>query len=146
MKLPDTHWRSRAGMRPLLAALGADQGDTRFVGGAIRDTLLGIGVNDVDLATRLAPETVLERLEAARIKAVPTGLAHGTITAIVGAAAVGRDVARPSPLPTTGARTPRGATSRSTLSTPTRRQARSSIISAASTIWRRAASASSAIP
>ena len=85
MKLPDTHWRSRAAMRSLLAALGAGEGDTRFVGGAIRDTLLGIEVNDVDLATRLPPETVLERLKAARIKAVPTGLAHGTVTALVGA-------------------------------------------------------------
>ena len=75
-------------MAKLLAALDADAGETRFVGGAIRDTLLGIAVSDVDLATRLAPETVMERLKKAHIKAVPTGLAHGTVTAIVGGAPV----------------------------------------------------------
>jgi poly(A) polymerase len=70
-------------MKPLLAALGAKDGDTRYVGGCVRDTLLGLAVSDVDLATRLPPEAVLERLGKARIKAVPTGLAHGTVTAVV---------------------------------------------------------------
>jgi poly(A) polymerase len=71
-------------MRPLLRALSAAQGETRFVGGCVRDTLLDLPVSDVDLATRLAPETVMERLAAAKIKAVPTGLAHGTVTAVIG--------------------------------------------------------------
>jgi poly(A) polymerase len=70
-------------MKPLLAALGAKDGDTRYVGGCVRDTLLGLPVSDVDLATRLPPHEVLDRLGKARIKAVPTGLAHGTITAVV---------------------------------------------------------------
>ncbi|HEX8466582.1 MAG TPA: CCA tRNA nucleotidyltransferase [Allosphingosinicella sp.] len=70
-------------MRALLAALGAGEGDTRYVGGCVRDTLLGLAVSDVDLATRLPPQQVLERLGKARIKAVPTGLAHGTVTAVV---------------------------------------------------------------
>ncbi|HEX8241214.1 MAG TPA: CCA tRNA nucleotidyltransferase [Allosphingosinicella sp.] len=70
-------------MKPLLAALGAGEGETRFVGGCVRDTLLGLPVSDVDLATRLAPTQVMERLARARIKAVPTGLAHGTVTAVV---------------------------------------------------------------
>ncbi|MGZ8354377.1 MAG: CCA tRNA nucleotidyltransferase [Allosphingosinicella sp.] len=70
-------------MKALLAALGAGEGDTRYVGGYVRDTLLGLPVNDVDLATRLTPQAVLERLATARIKAVPTGLAHGTVTAVV---------------------------------------------------------------
>ena len=83
MKLPDAPWRSRGGMERLLAALGAHQGETRFVGGCVRDTLLGLPVSDVDLATRLQPEEVIERLERARIKAVPTGIAHGTVTAIL---------------------------------------------------------------
>ena len=69
-------------MPRLLATLGAGAGETRFVGGCVRDTLLGIEVRDVDLATRLTPETVMTRLEKARIKAVPTGIAHGTITAV----------------------------------------------------------------
>ncbi|HET9641196.1 MAG TPA: CCA tRNA nucleotidyltransferase [Allosphingosinicella sp.] len=71
-------------MKPLLAALGAKDGDTRYVGGCVRDTLLGLPVSDVDLATRLPPEEVMARLARARIKAVPTGLAHGTVTAVVG--------------------------------------------------------------
>jgi poly(A) polymerase len=70
-------------MKTLLAALGAADGETRYVGGCVRDTLLGLPVSDVDLATRLPPQEVLERLGKARIKAVPTGLAHGTVTAVV---------------------------------------------------------------
>ena len=84
MKLPDAPWRTRNGMARLLKALGAGAGETRFVGGCVRDTLLGIEVSDVDLATRLPPLEVVRRLERAKIKAVPTGLAHGTITAVAG--------------------------------------------------------------
>jgi poly(A) polymerase len=68
-------------MAALIKALGGSQ-ETRFVGGAVRDTLLGIDVSDVDLATRLQPGEVVRRLEAAGIKAVPTGIAHGTVTAV----------------------------------------------------------------
>jgi poly(A) polymerase len=86
--LPQAAWQDRPGMDKLLDALGGDKGETRWVGGCVRDTLLGLEVSDVDLATRLRPEEVIRRLEAARIKAVPTGLAHGTITGIVGGAPV----------------------------------------------------------
>jgi poly(A) polymerase len=82
VKLPPAPWQEREGMRPLLAALDAAKGATRFVGGCVRDTLLGLPVSDVDLATRLPPEEVIERLRKAKIKAVPTGLAHGTVTAV----------------------------------------------------------------
>lgn len=75
-------WRRRRGMRRLLEALGADEGLTRYVGGAVRDDLLALPVSDVDLATRLQPDEVVRRLEAARIKPVPTGIDHGTITAV----------------------------------------------------------------
>jgi poly(A) polymerase len=70
-------------MRRLLDALGAPEGETRYVGGAIRDTLLELPVSDVDLATRLEPGEVMERLRKAHIRAVPTGLAHGTVTAVL---------------------------------------------------------------
>ena len=83
MRLPKAPWQRREGMKALLAALGAKEGDTRYVGGCVRDTLLGLPVSDVDLATRLTPQDVLERLATARIKAVPTGIAHGTVTAVV---------------------------------------------------------------
>jgi poly(A) polymerase len=82
MKLDAAKWRKRRGMAALLDALGAGEGLTRYVGGAVRDDLLRLAVNDVDLATRLPPDEVTERLEAARIKAVPTGIEHGTITAV----------------------------------------------------------------
>ena len=69
-------------MRRLLAALGADEGLTRYVGGAVRDDLLGLPISDIDLATRIAPDEVIARLEKAKIKAVPTGIDHGTVTAV----------------------------------------------------------------
>lgn len=82
LKLDAAKWRKRRGMKRILDALGGDEGLTRYVGGAVRDDLLGLPVNDVDLATRLRPDQVVERLEAARIKAVPTGIDHGTVTAV----------------------------------------------------------------
>ncbi len=82
LKLDAEKWRKRRGMARLLDALGADEGLTRYVGGAVRDELLGLPVNDVDLATKLSPDEVVRRLEAAKIKAVPTGIEHGTITAV----------------------------------------------------------------
>jgi poly(A) polymerase len=82
MKLDAAKWRERRGMAPVLDALGAGEGLTRYVGGAVRDDLLQIPVNDVDLATRLEPTEVVARLQAAGIKAVPTGIEHGTITAV----------------------------------------------------------------
>jgi poly(A) polymerase len=84
LKLEVEKWRRRPGMEKLLGALGAGEGETRYVGGAVRDDLLGFPVNDVDLATRLRPDEVVERLQSAGIKAVPTGIAHGTVTAVSG--------------------------------------------------------------
>ncbi|HPU16779.1 MAG TPA: CCA tRNA nucleotidyltransferase, partial [Polymorphobacter sp.] len=67
-----------AGTRKVLAALPG----AKFVGGAVRDALLGVVVTDVDVATQLPPEAVVERLTAAGVKVVPTGIAHGTVTAV----------------------------------------------------------------
>jgi len=80
--LPDAAWRHRDGLSALVDRLGGGE-TTRVVGGAVRDTLLGLDVSDIDMATRLPPADVLARLEAAGIKAVPTGLAHGTVTAVL---------------------------------------------------------------
>jgi poly(A) polymerase len=79
LTLPDAEWRHRAGLNDLVAALGEN---ARYVGGAVRDGLLGVPVSDIDMATTLRPEQVVERLTAAGIKTVPTGVAHGTITAV----------------------------------------------------------------
>lgn len=79
--LPPAPWRNRPDLAQLIDTLGG--GDmTRVVGGAVRDTLLGRDVTDIDVATRLAPDQVMARLKAAGIKAVPTGIAHGTVTAV----------------------------------------------------------------
>ncbi len=69
-----------AGVNRLWAAIP----EARIAGGAVRDMLLGQPVSDVDFASPLSPEAVMQRLGAAKIKTVPTGLAHGTITAIIG--------------------------------------------------------------
>lgn len=81
--LPAVDWRSRDGLDELTTVLGAAEGLCRFVGGAVRDALLGTPVADLDLATALAPDAVLARLRAAGIRAVPTGIEHGTVTAIL---------------------------------------------------------------
>jgi len=61
----------------------AERLEARFVGGAVRDSLLGQAVADIDLATPLSPETVIARVREAGFKPVPTGIAHGTITAVL---------------------------------------------------------------
>ncbi len=80
-KLSDAAWTKREGLRDLTAALGAE--NIRWVGGAIRDSLLGTDVNDVDCATTLLPDDVMQRCKDAGIRTVPTGIDHGTITAIL---------------------------------------------------------------
>lgn len=82
MKLDAARWRKKRGIDRILKALDSPRGMTRYVGGAVRDELLGLPVSDIDFATRLRPDQVVERLEAAHIKAVPTGIDHGTITAV----------------------------------------------------------------
>jgi poly(A) polymerase len=82
MILPDAPWRHRPGLDRLLAALG--ENDARFVGGAVRDGLLGEPVKDVDIATVHAPQEVIARLAGVPgIRTVPTGIDHGTITAVI---------------------------------------------------------------
>lgn len=73
----------RPGLGRLCDVLDAAAGQTRLVGGVVRDTLAGQAVKDIDLATRLSPQDVIDRLGSARFKAVPTGLAHGTVTAVL---------------------------------------------------------------
>ncbi|MBC2665018.1 CCA tRNA nucleotidyltransferase [Novosphingobium flavum] len=79
--LPPADWTAREDLVALMAALGGE--NARYVGGAVRDTLLGIPVKDVDVATVLRPEQVIERLAAAGLRTVPTGIEHGTVTAIL---------------------------------------------------------------
>ena len=75
-------WMTAPATRAVMEALLAGGGEARFVGGAVRNALLREPVGDVDIATQLLPDEVIARLKAAGLGAVPTGIAHGTITAI----------------------------------------------------------------
>ena len=76
-------WINEAPVRTLLAALAGGGITARFVGGCVRDWVLGLPIGDIDVAVDKPPETVMKALEAADIKVVPTGLKHGTVTAVV---------------------------------------------------------------
>ena len=93
--LPSAPWMEAPATRAVIAALQAEGGAqaARYVGGCVRDTLLrlpaavaptapGSAVLDIDIATPLAPPRVIAALERAGFKAVPTGIAHGTVTAV----------------------------------------------------------------
>ena len=82
VRLPDAAWQHADGLKSVLAALEDVYGGPRYVGGAVRDTLLGLPVSDVDIATALLPNEVINRLQASGIKAIPTGIEHGTVTAV----------------------------------------------------------------
>ena len=77
-------WLTTPQTKAIVAALEAAKPDSmRFVGGCVRNTLMGRAVDDIDIATRLEPKDTMKALEAAGIRAVPTGIEHGTITAII---------------------------------------------------------------
>jgi tRNA nucleotidyltransferase/poly(A) polymerase len=66
-----------------MALLNRDDGEARVVGGAVRNALMDMPVSDIDIATTLLPQEVVERAEAAGIKTVPTGIDHGTVTLVL---------------------------------------------------------------
>ncbi|MXO84788.1 CCA tRNA nucleotidyltransferase [Altererythrobacter aurantiacus] len=78
--LPAADWTRNEYLLSLAETLGPD--NIRWVGGAVRDTLSGIVVKDVDAATPLLPDTVIGKCREAGIRTVPTGIEHGTVTAI----------------------------------------------------------------
>lgn len=80
-ELPRAEWTQRQELAALAAALGG--GNLRWVGGAVRDTLLGAPVQDIDAATPLHPQAVIDRLAEAGVRTIPTGIDHGTVTALV---------------------------------------------------------------
>lgn len=71
----------RPAVEALFNALGFDK--TYIVGGAVRDAIIGRAVNDIDFATTLLPDEIITHLKEAKIKFVPTGIEHGTISAII---------------------------------------------------------------
>lgn len=82
-KLEPVSWMRAPETGAVMAALMADGVPARFVGGCVRDTLLGRTVKDIDIATAEAPDRVVALLEDAGLKAIPTGIAHGTITTLL---------------------------------------------------------------
>ncbi len=81
--LPPQPWMTAPATSAVIAALSAGGSEVRFVGGCVRDAILGRAPGgDIDIATSDSPERVIQLLEAAGLKAVPTGIDHGTVTAI----------------------------------------------------------------
>ncbi|KQM33640.1 poly(A) polymerase [Rhizobium sp. Leaf68] len=76
-------WFSKPGLQRIFSLLNADGGEARVVGGAVRNALMGMPVGDIDMATTLPPQDVVERAKDAGIKAMPTGIDHGTVTLVV---------------------------------------------------------------
>lgn len=81
--IADAAWLSQSGLQKLLAILSQGGEEARIAGGAVRNALLGEGVADIDIATTALPQETIRRVEAAGFKAIPTGIEHGTVTAIV---------------------------------------------------------------
>jgi poly(A) polymerase len=82
-RLPDATWLTSGPLAQLLAVLDRAGEEARVVGGAVRNSLLGEPINDIDIATTAMPDEVLARTRTAGFKAVPTGIDHGTVTIIV---------------------------------------------------------------
>lgn len=76
-------WFQDPALQRILSLLNDDGGEARVAGGAVRNALMSLAVADVDIATTLRPEIVVERAKAAGIKSVPTGIEHGTVTLVI---------------------------------------------------------------
>jgi len=76
-------WFNDPALKRVFSLLNADGGEGRVVGGAVRNSLMGLAVSDIDVATTLTPDVVIERANQAGIKAVPTGVEHGTVTLVI---------------------------------------------------------------
>lgn len=83
MNIAGQSWFSKPGLTRIFELLNADGGEVRVVGGAVRNALMSLPVGDIDLATTLPPQNVVERAREAGIKTVPTGIEHGTVTLVV---------------------------------------------------------------
>ncbi|MFN7091106.1 MAG: CCA tRNA nucleotidyltransferase, partial [Allorhizobium sp.] len=81
--LADRDWFQEPALQKLMTLLNSGGAETRVVGGAVRNSLMGLPVGDIDLATTLMPEEVSGRASANGIKSVPTGIEHGTVTLVV---------------------------------------------------------------
>ncbi len=85
-KIAPQPWMTAPETRAVIDALAVDGTEVRFVGGCVRDAILKRPIRDIDIAVPESPETVMARLGGAGIKAIPTGIDHGTVTAVAGGA------------------------------------------------------------
>ena len=84
MKRLEADWLTTPQTLAVIAALEAARpGGVRFVGGCVRNTIMGRAVDDIDIATQLEPAQTITALKAAGLRTIPTGIEHGTVTAIV---------------------------------------------------------------
>jgi poly(A) polymerase len=82
-KIPTQPWMIAPETCMLIDALGADGAEVRFIGGCVRDAILKRQVRDIDVAVPDPPDKVIALLNNAGLKAIPTGIEHGTVTAVV---------------------------------------------------------------
>jgi poly(A) polymerase len=82
--LRNASWLQAPGIQAVFKAIEQDGDEARVVGGAVRNTLLGHAVPDVDIATTALPERVMQRALDAGLKPVGTGMDHGTVTVVSG--------------------------------------------------------------
>ncbi|HIJ38983.1 MAG TPA: CCA tRNA nucleotidyltransferase [Rhodospirillaceae bacterium] len=85
-QLSPQDWLNDPATHCVLRALSAEGAEIRFVGGCVRDAILRRPVKDIDIATHDPPPQVMRLLEQAGIKVIPTGIDHGTVTALIGKA------------------------------------------------------------
>jgi poly(A) polymerase len=86
--LSSAAWLKSAALARIFTALDASSGKSRVIGGAVRNALMGIPISDIDIATELLPEDVIERATRAGLHVYPTGLDHGTVTVVADGLAV----------------------------------------------------------
>jgi poly(A) polymerase len=81
--LAEAAWLKHGAVARLLAVLDCDGEEARVVGGAVRNALLHLPVDEIDVAATAVPQEVVRRVEATGWKAVPTGIEHGTVTVVI---------------------------------------------------------------
>jgi poly(A) polymerase len=81
-RMQNAQWLTRGALAGLLKVLGSDGEEARVVGGAVRNALMDLPPGDIDIGTTATPDEVIRRVTAAGLKAVPTGIEHGTVTVV----------------------------------------------------------------
>lgn len=82
-KIAPQPWMTAPETEAVFEALTAEGTEVRFIGGCVRDAILRRPIRDIDIATPDTPQKVMELLEKADIHVIPTGIDHGTVTAVV---------------------------------------------------------------